>query len=1177
MQHENILTQETSDLLFSNSFHPDVVYEFAQAVVVLRNNGISYPWLLETHKSPKPLLTAFAIIELSKSAILDTTRLEQVKNTHVIHLFVRLLKKIRRLDLLNSRTFSDLIQLDSLLVNSDSYQRINKLKRLSTQFFTDVFSLLTENLTNEQKIEKINAYLLDENYLIRPRLSINRAESTHIPSLQEAFKKAIQKFNETYAEAVQGENLQRNFISLCNELETILASQPTNPHYQAARRALHGVTSDPNFIDTQSGLNLKQLLVLFWQGILDSTRRVGTLSDAKSQFVEALYEIQRGGNINAAGQDNGLADSPICCTGTIHKLLEKLLGIHPFVTLQFVTPELAALKFPIIVKKEMERYLLTEAPELICLKFDYLKEEGVSAIWRFIEDSVREQMLNEFRSLYEIAGSDALHSNFDDLLATHQYLDIDIELLNNIKASYNLKKLESSAHLDSACEASVPLSSSRSKRSHNPCLNEEEVKEKRYRPFTSKNEELKKLLVFLIGVMPIEKREALIQVISRIEESDDHSIPLALSELSEKMFTSLTETGLPEEADFVELTNQEGKQCYLTLTRSTVEENNFFYVYSPDLDDRYFFKFNKAIDISEGLDIFQQILFPEISNFQIKKHYYKYPLAKQVMLENLNENLISNLPQVASLLRLDDVIIPYLQKEQLNYLLIDSLPATDLDQLANTLKDQPQRISFPLEKMTDVFSLLSNQQQVNLGKLLHHYSININENYQHYPTSFFSPSLVEVRKTLFDQFKALALNDQVLTETQITDTIYPYLLNELIRYDFRHDEATLFLDELVSSHQTAKNKLVTSGRQAIVLLPALLQAINGHTENLAHMAVLMLSDTGFNHLYESLIGSEAFTRYFSKTSLILNQSRLLTSAPITKILLISSFFELSRTLAQTDPETAEHEQAKALLLNNSVVFGAMFAESLGLELGPAGILLDLGITLHQLFITAEYLRSHYQLQVSYWEAIKFELGFHSIINDILLERQILHLHLQEINQLSQSLNIHFNYTLVSIPEIIELKKLTLSINEVPAIILRTAQTLKTDQISTLHYHIKINNYLSTSILSAPFYIPTETIFFYKKQYKIKSADYTPYVSFYPATQGEQENNVFIHPRKKCQLLNQISWLLSPRNYKTICVRQTSEVEGWQVVASRLDSTSQESDPWDYCLKRQKKKVLTIRE
>ena len=115
--------------------------------------------------------------------------------------------------------------------------------------------------------------------------------------------------------------------------------------------------ADPvnTFTDAGSDISLRELLALTFSAIQDDEKRISSVEDAGTQFVEGLYEIQRGYNLSNEGVDQGGLDRPICSAGAFNKLIEKLVGIHQDCQIQFITRETASLKLPIVVREEAMR------------------------------------------------------------------------------------------------------------------------------------------------------------------------------------------------------------------------------------------------------------------------------------------------------------------------------------------------------------------------------------------------------------------------------------------------------------------------------------------------------------------------------------------------------------------------------------------------------------------------------------------------------------------------------------------------------------------------------------------------------------------------------------------------------------------------------------------------------
>lgn len=176
---------------------------------------------------------------------------------------------------------------------------------------------------------------------------VNQTQSTHTASVHQSVSKSAQDLMTMYHDIF---SLDKGI----EEIKDFVKSLSLSPKHTAAQNAMTRLTSlDYVFTDPKSDVSTRQLLVLFWRAIHDDKNRQGSLEDAKKQFIDALYEIQRGYNLDERGVDNNQGDSFICTAGTFNKLIEKLQGIHPAATVLFITKETANLKFGIVVKEEI--------------------------------------------------------------------------------------------------------------------------------------------------------------------------------------------------------------------------------------------------------------------------------------------------------------------------------------------------------------------------------------------------------------------------------------------------------------------------------------------------------------------------------------------------------------------------------------------------------------------------------------------------------------------------------------------------------------------------------------------------------------------------------------------------------------------------------------------------------
>ena len=255
--------------------------------------------------------------------------------------------------------------------------------------------------------------------------NINDGQSTHNASVHQAVSESATRLDNRYRLVIDGEGLE-NFISMVQSYVDSLSDD--SQKNKAAKRCVLRITA-PNytFTDPGSQITTRKLLALTFLAICDAGNRVGTLEEARTQFVEGLYEIQRGYNLSDTGVDQGGQDRSICSAGTFNKLIEKLQGIHPDCQIRFITRETASLKLPIVVREEAMRYMSSlaspsTAEELRAFTrlISQVKEDGVEVIWDQIKGNVADRMFDEFGSLYR----DRADHSFTDLIEVGLYTEL---------------------------------------------------------------------------------------------------------------------------------------------------------------------------------------------------------------------------------------------------------------------------------------------------------------------------------------------------------------------------------------------------------------------------------------------------------------------------------------------------------------------------------------------------------------------------------------------------------------------------------------------------------------------------------------------------------------------------------------------------------------------------------
>lgn len=196
------------------------------------------------------------------------------------------------------------------------------------------------------------------------------------------------------------------------------------------------------FEEPTSEVQVIQLFCYIWLAIHDdSTRIMGCeVTDARNKLLDGLYEIERGGNLDADGVDSG--ESPnqsICYAGSFNKLVETMVGVHPSVKIDFVTRGVAAFKLPRLVNTVTLSFLLHLSEKDDQLSQDNFEKwtndiqpmQGIPEdLWKLIEPEITKKMFDEFGKLYP-GGIDS--SEFKDMIGTGEYVSIDNGIIDELK------------------------------------------------------------------------------------------------------------------------------------------------------------------------------------------------------------------------------------------------------------------------------------------------------------------------------------------------------------------------------------------------------------------------------------------------------------------------------------------------------------------------------------------------------------------------------------------------------------------------------------------------------------------------------------------------------------------------------------------------------------------------
>ncbi|MFC3909871.1 hypothetical protein ACFORL_12395 [Legionella dresdenensis] len=103
-------------------------------------------------------------------------------------------------------------------------------------------------------------------------------------------------------------------------------------------------------LNQESRIGLQTFIVWVYEAVKDNPL-------VMELFTKALFEIQRGYNLNEQGQDEGGDDKPICYGGTANKFCEKLSSFSPFIEFIFVDKETINLKMQQLTRQAALTYL----------------------------------------------------------------------------------------------------------------------------------------------------------------------------------------------------------------------------------------------------------------------------------------------------------------------------------------------------------------------------------------------------------------------------------------------------------------------------------------------------------------------------------------------------------------------------------------------------------------------------------------------------------------------------------------------------------------------------------------------------------------------------------------------------------------------------------------------------
>ncbi len=401
LNKERILNQDNFDAIKS---HPHPEY-FAQALSYLQQARFLTPDnrnVVAVHASILQLRNG--LCHLVQARILNQINFNAiVLNPNFVNL-VLALASLKDAGILNQENFDALIepQHDTLLTNEareNFWSRIPR-HRLTTENFNRLL-VASRDAWPMRELPRVLEQILADNPRRTPRAIFNHAQSTHTVSVHRSVSASALKLHNSYPNL----DLDASIASISVYVNCLDYSLKNT----AAKNCIQRITRVKyTYTDTTSKVSTLQLLALSWHGIHDESKCKGKLEDRLALFIEGLYEIQRGYNLDEEGNDNLETDAPICVAGTFNKIIEKLKSIHHDVAVNYTTHVGAMLKFPKLVGNHALKYLSQIAsPETIAAYahtrklLDNLQERGMVVIWQEIKGAVETELWDDFQEAYE--------------------------------------------------------------------------------------------------------------------------------------------------------------------------------------------------------------------------------------------------------------------------------------------------------------------------------------------------------------------------------------------------------------------------------------------------------------------------------------------------------------------------------------------------------------------------------------------------------------------------------------------------------------------------------------------------------------------------------------------------------------------------------------------------------
>lgn len=440
------------------------ILEFNLVQFMLQENLFSLTDLLSLEKDSLEAIGYSAIAELILERHLHLDQLKSITQNQIQNLINSNILGLFRDEHLTLDQILNLSHEQNTIYSSDEICELISLGKLTIQQVSLISrpvlgiiqspQVYSELLTNKLTIGQL---LLGQSH---HHASINNTQSTHNIAVNTSSAKCAKNLHKRYGTILKKQSLDTIF----NKIKFFLKSDEDNSSLEqksAIACILRSTQKNYTYCDPISKVSFKHMLALSFFAFTDNQLLLCSAKDAKQQFISALYEIQRGYNLDENGVDNlDPLDKPICPGGSFNKLSEKLKGFHPDANLKYMTKLTAGFKLLRVIQEEASSLLFKFSfPKNIKDLFTFIhlinkvKQHGVESLFYSIKNRIRQRMFIEFEPLYRrqdnpefiklievgsyasLENTEKYKKNLLDSQAYHQYCSMTLQFNSSSRPS----------------------------------------------------------------------------------------------------------------------------------------------------------------------------------------------------------------------------------------------------------------------------------------------------------------------------------------------------------------------------------------------------------------------------------------------------------------------------------------------------------------------------------------------------------------------------------------------------------------------------------------------------------------------------------------------------------------------------------------------------------------------